>query len=206
MKHIIKGDEPQSFTIWKALQNDDWQPTYDNLSGQEKKDVKDALIQEQGTICCYCETKLTYNDSHIEHLVPQSNNEEGRLDFANMLCSCQQQLERGEPLHCGNSKGDDIISITPLILDCESKFTYTEDGYIGYIDTASKQTIKHLQLDIDKLNKLRKNAINSVMYHDPIEQDTFLTEEEIKIFVEGYLKKKDGSYNEFYTTIKYLFG
>ena len=40
MKYIEKGDEPQSFTDWKDLANEDWQPTYDKLSGQEKRDVK----------------------------------------------------------------------------------------------------------------------------------------------------------------------
>lgn len=205
MKYIQKGQEPQSFTNWKNLANDDWQPTYDNLSGQEKKDVKNALISEQGGICCYCEIKLKYDDSHIEHLDPQSNSEQGRLDFNNMLCSCQQKLDKGEPLHCGNSKGDEIIPITPLMSDCESKFKYTYDGQILHIDEASELTIKHLQLDIDKLNKLRESAIDSILYLDPIAKDELLPEEESKEFAQKYLQKNNGKYNEFYTTIKYLF-
>ena len=86
MKYIVKGEEPESFTEWKALANDDWKPTYDQLSGQVKKDVKNALITEQGSICCYCERKLSYDDSHIEHLNPQCTSTEGQLDFQNMLC------------------------------------------------------------------------------------------------------------------------
>jgi len=41
--------------------------------------------------------------------------------------------------------------ITPLQSDCQTKFTYIADGYIGFANEASQETIKHLKLDIDKL-------------------------------------------------------
>lgn len=55
MKYIVKNVEPQAFTDWKALANEDWKPSYDKLSGVEKQVVKTALMQEQGYLCCYCE-------------------------------------------------------------------------------------------------------------------------------------------------------
>jgi len=48
MKHILKQAEPQEFIDWKAQENENWKPTYDNLQNPEKKIVKAALIQEQG--------------------------------------------------------------------------------------------------------------------------------------------------------------
>ena len=90
--------------------------------------------------------------------------------------------------------------------ECENKFTYTEDGQIKHTDLGSKNTIEHLQLDIDKLNKLRESAIDSILYLDPIKKDELLSEEDSKVFVNDYLEIKNGQYNEFYTTIKYLFG
>jgi uncharacterized protein (TIGR02646 family) len=203
VKYIVKGDEPKSFTEWKALANDDWKPTYDQLSGQVKKDVKNALITEQGNICCYCERKLSYDDSHIEHLNPQCSSSEGQLDFQNMLCSCHKHLKKKEPLYCGNSKGDDILLITSLQKNCEEKFTYTEDGYINFTDSDSEQTIKSLQLSIDKLNDLRKQVIEPFII-DPMTMDE-ISDVEAKKFANEYLKIKDGKFNEFYTTIKYLF-
>ena len=203
MKYIIKGDEPDSFTEWKNASNEDWQASYNDLSGQEKRDVKNALILEQGSICCYCEQKLIYNDSHIEHLNPQCQSSEGQLDFANMLCSCQQQLKKGEPLHCGNSKGDNYITVTPLQDNCANQFTYTEDGYIGYINNETKETIEILQLDIDKLNNMRAEAIEPFII-DPITFEE-IGYDEAKLFAQKYLELNDGKYNEFYTTIKYLF-
>lgn len=83
MKHIIKTAEPQEFSDWKAMANNDWEPTYDNLSGIPKKAVKVALMSEQGYICCYCERRLTDGDSHIEHFRPQSVAAVNPLDFNN---------------------------------------------------------------------------------------------------------------------------
>ena len=48
MKHVQKGNEPLVFSDWKALANEDWQPTYDDdLAGEIKQAVKTALMQER---------------------------------------------------------------------------------------------------------------------------------------------------------------
>ncbi len=203
MKYIAKGEEPNSFTEWKALANDEWIPTYSQLSGDVKRDVKNALIIEQGGICCYCERKLNYEDSHIEHLSPQCN-DEGQLDFQNMLCSCQKHLKKKEPLHCGNSKGADEIPITPLENNCEIRFTFTADGQIEHTCQDSKETIKILQLNIDKLINLRRNAIEPFII-DPVTSEE-ISKDDAENFAKEYLEMRNGNYNEFYTTIKYLFG
>lgn len=211
MKYILKGDEPQSFTDWKN--NDKMyqrgKPSWNRFSHSKYKKIKSELIEslkkEQGYICCYCEVELKKNDYHPEHIKPKSKNNfpELQLEYDNLLCSYQLELDKGEPKQCGNSKADNIIPITPLQSNCENKFTYTEDGYIESTDDDSKETIIHLQLDINKLNTLRREAIEPFII-DPITLDE-ISKEEAKIFAENYLKQKDGKFNEFYTTIKYLF-
>ena len=101
MKHIVKQEEPQVFSDWKGLSSMDWQPSYDILSGPVKRVVKQALMAEQGYLCCYCERRLAEEDSHIEHFRPQSHPGTDPLDFYNMLCSCQNRLKKGVPRHCG---------------------------------------------------------------------------------------------------------
>jgi len=202
MKYIKKGNEPQNFITWKSNASN----TYSNLRNPIKADLKNALLLEQGYICCYCESKISSNNSHIEHLDPQCNNNSNDLEFTNLLCSCQNKLFKGEPRHCGNSKDNKNIPITPLMEGCEEKFTYTADGQIQHTDLTSQKTIKYLKLDIDKLNKLRESAIDSILYLDPIEKNELLSEKDIKVFAQDYLKIKDSQYNEFHTTIKYLFG
>ena len=208
MKHITKGAEPTKFTEWKNQANENWVPTYEKLSGKEKRSVFDSLKEEQGYVCCYCERELSSEDYHIEHLNPQERNEIDPLDFSNMLCSCQRVLKKGEPRHCGNSKGkwyEKEKFVSPLEPDCELRFKYTYDGQImpfDEMDEPASITIRKLQLDIDKLNDLRKSAIEPFI-------DEELTEEELLAFSKMYLLDKndnDGRFNEFYTTIKYLFG
>ena len=206
MKHIIKYSEPQALTDLKGESNAHWQPSYNDLSGDAKKAVKDALMVEQGYLCCYCERRLTDEDSHIEHFQPQSDPNVDPLDFANMLCSCQQQLKKGEPRHCGNLKEhwyDSSLLISPLDSDCESRFAFTGNGAIKpslMMDTSATETIKRLGLNIPKLNALRASAIEPFL-------DDSLNEDDFQAFVSGYLKKDNkGLYGEFWTTIYYLFG
>ena len=204
MKHIVKGSEPEALIEWKALASEDWQPTYADLSGNVKLAVMTSLMQEQGGICCYCERELHDNDRHIEHFKPQSDDAVDPLDYSNMICSCQKQIKKGEPRHCGNLKGnwfDAEQLVSPLSPDCAGRFEYAADGYIVAVagNSAASETIKKLGLDLDKLNWLRNQAIEPFL-------DPMLTDEELIAFISGYLEKKDGRYNSFFTTIKFLFG
>jgi uncharacterized protein (TIGR02646 family) len=206
MKYIEKSVEPQVFIDWKAQANDDWQPTYSDLRGDIKKAVKEALMAEQGYICCYCEQTLIDNDSHIEHLIPQSDPAVDTLDFDNLLCSCQDQVKKGEPRHCGNLKEDWFdpeLLVSPLSSDCESYFAYTGNGGIKPSvsqDPAAAETIKRLGLDIPKLNDLRAKSIEPFL-------DADLSVEDMRAFVAGYLSRDSaGQFGAFWTTIRYLFG
>lgn len=205
MKHIVKDQNTPDFDKWKASANDDWQPTYEDLSGTTKKEVKYSLMKEQGYICCYCERRLTDDGSHIEHFNPRSNNVLNPLDYTNMLCSCQNQLEQGEPRHCGHLKGDwfdNQLLVSPLDPDCEGHFTYTADGKIQPAeksDDSARMTIEKLGLNVNKLNALRKKAIEPFL-------DENLSEQEFFQFVSGYLRKNTGGmFGEFWTTIDYIF-
>ena len=40
MKGIFKNPEPQSFTDWKAQENEDWKPTFNIFQNPEKREVR----------------------------------------------------------------------------------------------------------------------------------------------------------------------
>jgi uncharacterized protein (TIGR02646 family) len=206
MKYIAYKSEPLQFSSWKQLANNDWQPTYDNLSGEVKKAVKNALMEEQGYICCYCEQRLIYNNSHIEHFKPQSDPAVDPLDYNNILCSCQNQIQKGAPRHCGNLKEDwfdSTLLISPLEAGCDRRFCFKDDGTIRAADpddVAAIATIDKLGLDLPLLNDLRNKAIEPFL-------DENLTAEDLEKFVYGYLQQNDGGmFGEFWTTIEQLFG
>ena len=71
MKNIAKGQSPQGFEKWKALESADWIPTYGSLRGEEKRALHLSLLREQGWVCCYCGRAVGEDDSHIEHFRPQ---------------------------------------------------------------------------------------------------------------------------------------
>ena len=212
MKHIVKNQEPQEFIDWKRKDKmfQRGKPNWNRVTKQIRDIIRTSLDKEQGYICCYCERRISENDHHVEHLKPKDRNKfpELQLDYNNLLCSCQLELEKGEPRHCGNSKGswfDETLLISPLDPSCEDQFIYSYDGHIYPSDEsnlAAKTTIDKLKLDIDKLVDLRKKTIEPFI-------DENLNDVELRTFVEGYLVDKennDGKYNEFFTTIKFLFG
>jgi uncharacterized protein (TIGR02646 family) len=205
MKYVQKGTEPLEFSNWKALANDDWQPTYDDLSGDTKKAVKDALMKEQGYLCCYCERRIDNDDSHIEHFRPQRDPEVDPLDFNNLLCSCQNQIKKGVPRHCGNLKGDwfdPLLLVSPFDAGCEERFAFSGLGEVKPMDNTDKgaeETIKRLGLDMPKLNSMRASSI------EPFLDDT-LSEADLQRFVTGYLlQDNENRYGEFWSMIRYLF-
>ncbi|MDJ0729413.1 MAG: TIGR02646 family protein [Crocosphaera sp.] len=207
MKYIQKQEEPSSLKEWKQQANENWQPTYETLGSKLKDAIKEALMKEQGYLCCYCEQRVTLNtnNSHIEHFRPQNDPTVDPLDFSNMLCSCQNQLKKGEPRHCGNLKGkwfDENHLISPLDPDCETRFKFTGDGYIQprkEEDNAALITIEKLGLDIPKLRALRRDVIEPFL-------DETLSIEDVQRFVNGYLSpSNDGKFGEFWTTIYYLY-
>jgi len=205
MKYIVKQQEPQALLDWKSMADENWQPTYEDLRGPIKLSVKQALMSEQGYICCYCERRLADEDSHIEHFRPQNDPQVDPLDYANLLCSCQNRLDKGDPRHCGNLKNgwfDAQLLISPLSADCAERFAFTGDGQIRpatWTDEAARVTIERLGLGIPKVRALREKAIEPFLADD-------LSDLEMRQFVSAYLKQDDHSrFGEFWTCIHYLF-
>jgi uncharacterized protein (TIGR02646 family) len=211
MKCIIKKQEPQESIDWKS--NDKMfqkgKPNWNRFPTNLKDALRAEISKEQGYICCYCERRISNNDFHLEHIKPKGIKAYSnlQLDYLNLICSCQLELEKGERRHCGNSKASWYVEnefVSPLELDCEKRFKYSGDGQIYPIDEndlTAKKTIEKLKLDIDKLNSLRSSAIEPFL-------DENLSDDDLKNLVDGYLIDKDlnnGFFNEFYTTIKYLF-
>ncbi len=206
MKFIQKQSEPENFKKWKEKTP----MTFDHLNKEEfrrpiKSPLKKSLMQEQGYICCYCESRIIENDSHIEHIKPQNLFPELDLDYQNMLCSCIGNRIAGAPIHCGHLKDrwyDENLFVSPLDANCETRFKFKKDGSISSADkndNAATQTINKLGLDIPKLNALRSAVINRFNSPD-------ITNEELKKFVNDYLKKDvDQKWNPYWTTIRYLY-
>jgi len=169
MKKITKQNPPDSFLSWRDEGDPDWHPSYNDLGGQPKIDLHDALLREQGYICCYCGMGIERGDSHVEHLVPQHVNQSLSLDYNNLLASCLRRTEKTQPCHCGVLKSgwyDSSLMVSPLSEDCECRFRFDAFGSIvahSNMDRGAHETISRLGLNIDKLIAFRRKAIEGYL-------------------------------------------
>jgi uncharacterized protein (TIGR02646 family) len=168
MKHVDKGASPPSFEAWKQLANDDWQPTYKSLPNPQKSELHDALLREQGWVCCYCGRSVSKEDSHIEHFRPQDSYSPLALCYENLHASCVRDMEAGTPPHCGHAKADafdEMLHISPLDASCEARFIYAGDGQILSADTADVNAaymLKLLKLNAPLLRLRRQEVIQAI--------------------------------------------
>jgi uncharacterized protein (TIGR02646 family) len=199
MKRVIKGTEPASFIQWKALESDEWKPSYSILRNPEKRVLHESLLREQGFVCCYCGNKIALDTSHIEHFRPQNPFAHLDLEFTNLHASCQGETEEPKPAHCGHNKGNRFSEhshISPLEEDCERQFRYTLIGEIesACADTSAKNMIDLLALDISFLNNRRKEKLGGIF------DDDFLADfsvEELEAIIQRYRHPRNGQYDAF---------
>jgi uncharacterized protein (TIGR02646 family) len=209
MKYIKKSEEPQSLTEWNQQRSKNI-PNWKNFDRDVKNDVFYSLLKEQGFICCYCGSLIARRECHIEHFKPKSIYPNLTYEYNNLIASCQGEDEKRPrvPIHCGHKKGnwyDDELMVSPLDKNCLDFFKYSGSGEIIPTDKQDKQlvaetTIKKLALNINKLTKMRRQAINAILLD--IED---LSREEIKLLIEAYEKPdKYGSLIPFSATITYI--
>ncbi|MEO0686206.1 MAG: retron system putative HNH endonuclease, partial [Cyanobacteria bacterium J06649_11] len=205
MKHIEKGPEPQSLTSYnkKVSANTKWK----SFNRKVKNDVYDTILHEQGYICCYCGIRISRKKCHIEHYRPKSKYTHLTFAYSNLISSCQGEDEKRptKPVHCGHKKGgwfDEELMISPLDPNCSSYFRYTGAGEILPSENSERQeaaetTIKMLALDINKLKKMRRKAVDGV-----IQATQGLSKKEIKQLAEAWLDRdSSGRYEPFWATI-----
>jgi uncharacterized protein (TIGR02646 family) len=225
MKYIQKGQEPAKFSDWKAQANKNWQPTWDTLRGSEKSDLHQALLQEQGYICCYCGMRINLNTSHIEHFKPRKHFPELALEYGNFLSSCpgegQDNAEealrnpnpnqpetsiRGE--HYGHQKAswyDPDLTISPQDPNCADYFRYTGLGEIlpvadSLFNAAAQETIRQLRLDHPRLEASRRSALQGIL---AVLDD--LSDVELQKLADAYEKPDpEGKYVRFCGAVSYL--
>jgi uncharacterized protein (TIGR02646 family) len=208
MKYIQKKREPDTLTKWK--QKRERIPDWKSFSKSVKDVVYYSLLEEQGYICCYCGRPIARKQCHIEHFKPKSVYKHLTFEYTNLIASCQGEDEERPrvPIHCGHKKQawfDEELMISPLDKNCETYFKYSGFGEILPTDdpdkqAAAKTTIQKLALDINKLRKLRRAAIDAVL-----QATNGLTDEEIQLLAEAYNKRgSDGRYTPFCTAITYI--
>lgn len=176
MKYVQKEDSPVVFEEWKKMANENWAPTYANISREAKTALHDSLLIEQGYVCCYCGKSIEKEDSHIEHFIPQNSRPDLALDYFNLYASCIKEVKPTNPIHCGHAKAgeyDQQNFIAPVDIGCERRYAYTLDGKINPLndtDSPAKYMQKLLDLSHVSLNIRREKILKSVFDDDFLSQ------------------------------------
>lgn len=132
MIHIEKQPEPEAFRQWKE-QNPD--ATYGEIPKDVGLALRNALLLEQGFVCCFCGCTIGPCDDKGEvlqiplepirphnirnaHIVPQSKDTDKTLDYANLCASCNTSRHTKDEKHCDEAQGNRELPVSPLQKDC----------------------------------------------------------------------------------------
>lgn len=138
-----------------------------DCSDFELKDkIRDDLLKKQKNQCAYCERLINKENSHIEHISPRDKNTKLQCEYSNLVLSCNNIDS------CGEYKGKKIWLnnyIHPVLNNPTKYFNFNEDGKIFGKNEDAESTREYLNLNSDKLIRIRKNIILQLSYMDDIE-------------------------------------
>ncbi|HSN98168.1 MAG TPA: retron system putative HNH endonuclease [Candidatus Nanopelagicales bacterium] len=160
MRRIRKGPEPEA---WKEYRLSTPGATFD---GAPKKKLREALLAEQGHLCCYCMRRIEEETTRIEHRRPREVLRQRRpgekydeFSYRNLLAACQG----GEGLayedqHCDVRKHNEEITVDPTdpARDVESLIRYSASGELRSDDEQIQRDLAvTLNLNLQTLKDAR---------------------------------------------------
>lgn len=150
MKLIIKGNEPAA---WKA-HRDTPGADFDAIP-----ELKEALLNEQGYLCCYCMNGIKEGNMKVEHYKPRSIYPELKMDYMNLFATCKGNFCAEK--HCDTKKQNTELSIHPADPrnNCEEIVGYRSNGLLTYPDQYKKDIEETLNLNNSILVSNRKGAL-----------------------------------------------
>jgi uncharacterized protein (TIGR02646 family) len=172
MRTINPLPEPVTYVQWRAASQADVNYGYDLIPGDLRSEVKAALVAEQRGLCAYTGIGINMDRSHIEHLIPQAHcvQGEGDVEYRNMVACYPAPDGVYVPFGAvfkGNwpSPPEQHLFVSPRSAACEARFSFSIRGKISVApdDEAAKVTVARLGLDNNRLEKLRKEAIDATL-------------------------------------------
>ena len=165
MRKIDKRPEPQEWKAFRETEGVRYQPI---------PALVDALLEEQGFICAYCERRIPHKDApggedhRIDHLIPQMKarraGDASDLDYDNMVICCPGNIANDKKYyHCDKYKGSRDLNISPLNSGMMGTIRFTVSGRVKSTDP---------QLDVE-LNKGGLNLNNDFLLQH--RQEAWLT-------------------------------
>lgn len=119
--------------------------------------LKTQLRQEQNNLCCYC-CQVLEEYVRIEHIKSREKYKKLIYEYENLLLSCIT------PKQCDNAKGNQELSLTPLMQECDDELKINLVGELEGKTDRAKQAISILNLNNRKLCEKRKAKIDMIKF------------------------------------------
>ena len=173
----------------KGNEAKDWDGFRSHDAGASYRQLAEALMDIQHGLCGYCEIDIVEGERQVEHVVPQSDPQQGvanALDYANLIACCkggtlrtEDDERRREPVKrnrsCGEAKGDLVAAdfIDPRTLPAlPSLLRVNFEGRIeadmeacetcGIAADKVEKTIEILGLNVECLRRAREARWNAL--------------------------------------------
>ena len=161
---IEKKAEPKALTKAKRDIRNTPDATFgfSSLRGNDKHEVLQALVREQGYLCAYCMCRIDANGNQatIEHLEPQhpmaaAPNGELSLAYENMVAVCDGR----NGATCDKHRGNAPLTVNPTKPHTLDSITYRRDGRIDAGNEAVRRDLQQtLGLNSPKTNLCANRA------------------------------------------------
>ena len=135
--------------------------TWASVSGEQKEEMRRALLSEQGHLCAYCMRRLA-NDRGlctVEHWRPRSDPGTDPFEWHDLLAVCDGNTGVAQAeQHCDKHRGDAPLLLHPAhpTVNVEERLRYQLDGRIECADTAA------LNLNHRRLREGRKAVQDAI--------------------------------------------
>lgn len=164
MKGIHKNAEPKLLVEHRAQAHCD----YANVPADTKQLLRNALVAEQGGVCCYCMGRIRpdADSMKIEHWECQEDHPDKQLSYTNLLGACLGRERQPERLqHCDTRKGKAPLKWNPAdpAHVIESRVNYPIDGTIRSDDDEFDRQLNNvLNLNIPVLKNARGGIMSTI--------------------------------------------
>lgn len=158
MKYILKSKEPVKWKKWRETPGANFRAI---------QELKDALLAEQGYICCYCMKRITSDNMDVEHWQTQAARPDLQMEYTNLMASCipPTKFEGEEHKHCNRKRDSLPLGINPLdrLANCDETISYnSKDGKVVCTDFQNDLD-NILNLNCKPLMRNRKGVIDATV-------------------------------------------
>jgi uncharacterized protein (TIGR02646 family) len=154
-----RSQEPPALLAYRKTAD----PNRSYVAFANKDELREPLLEDQGSLCCYCMRRIEPRDMKIEHYRSQHRHREQELDWRNLLAACNGGEGRPPASQtCDTRKADEDLVLDPRT-DSVRAIRYLGSGRLDVDDPDHVDDVeRRLNLNTTELRLARAQAIDNL--------------------------------------------